>query len=184
MGQPLRSSRRVGHIRGCEGETRQAQPSPLPRDSWCESLIGQPSPAVVIQRITFSKSQNLARGHFIENADIWTEFVAWRDRHTSTGAKVRIQWHPGHLERRNKKADWSAEDRAIFVADQLAEAAHEEPAAPRSLTAWSHQATWKLHWRGEELAGSVTKRLEEIVRTEQLAAYIQSVGIGPGTDTE
>jgi ribonuclease HI len=126
----------------------------------------------------------LVRGHAIENADIWTEFVAWRDRHTSTGAKVRIQWHPGHPERRRKKADWSAEDRAIYVADQLAEAAHEDPAAPRALTEWSHQATWKMHWRGEELAGSVSKRLEEIVRTEQLAAYVQSVGIGPGTDTE
>ena len=126
----------------------------------------------------------LRDGHCIESADIWTEFVAWRDRHTSTGATITVKWHPGHPERRAKKEDWSREDRAIFLADQLAEVAHSAPPCSRQPTQWSHQAAWRIYWRGEELVGQVAKRLAGVVRTEQLAEYVQSVGVGPGTDTD
>jgi hypothetical protein len=126
----------------------------------------------------------LEKGHLVENADIWTEFVAWRDRHCSRGAAVKVEWHPGHPERRARREDWGPEDRAIYVADQLAEAVHDAPAAPRAPTDWSHKPDWTVHWRGAALTGNVAKRLEDIVRTEHLAAYVQSVGVGPGTDTQ
>ena len=47
----------------------------------------------------------LEKGHLVENADIWTEFVAWRDRHCSRGAAVKVEWHPGHPERRARRED-------------------------------------------------------------------------------
>jgi ribonuclease HI len=64
------------------------------------SAVGAPWDAVALRN-----------GHCIENADIWTEFVAWRDKHTRTGATVTVRWHPGHPERRAKREDWSLEDR-------------------------------------------------------------------------
>jgi len=126
----------------------------------------------------------LEKGHTVENSDIWTEFVAWRDRHTSTGARVKVSWHPGHPERRATRCDWGIEDRAVYLADQLAEAAHDSLTASREPTRWSHQATWRVFWRGEQIIGNVAKRLADVIRTEQLAEYLQGVGVGAGSDTE
>jgi len=121
-----------------------------------------------------------------ENSDIWTEFVAWRDRHRDTGATVSVIWHPGHPERRKRSdgADWDMEDRAIFLADVVADAMHALPKPPRTPTDWSHRPPWKLFWRGTEQHGCLAKRLTDAVRTDLLASHVQGTGLGPGTDTD
>ena len=121
-----------------------------------------------------------------ENSDIWTEFVAWRDRHTSTGSDVSVVWHPGHPERRKCPygSDWNLEDHAIFLADVIADAMHALPTPPRTPTVWSHRPSWRLFWRGTEQHGCIAQRLSDAVRTDLLAGYIQSTGLGSGADTD
>jgi ribonuclease HI len=120
----------------------------------------------------------------IENSDIWTEFVSWRDEIRRTGARVRVVWHPGHPERRKAadRSDWSQDDHAIFLVDEIADAMHSIPERPRQPTQWSHQPAWNLQWRGTTQLGCIAQRLHDAVRTEQLASYLQGTGLGKGAD--
>jgi hypothetical protein len=120
----------------------------------------------------------------IENSDIWTEFVSWRDEVRRTGARVRVVWHPGHPERRKAadRSDWNQDDHAIFLADEIADAMHSIPEQPRQPTQWSHQPAWNLQWRGTTQIGCIAQRLHDAVRTEQLASYLQGTGLGKGAD--
>ena len=122
----------------------------------------------------------------IENSDIWSEFTSWRDLHRNSGSTVTVSWHPGHPERRkcSYKSDWCRADHAIFRADLVAEDMHALPTPPRTPTQWSHGQAWKLCWRGTEQHGCIAQRLHDAVRTELLSSYIQSTGLGAGTDTE
>jgi hypothetical protein len=122
----------------------------------------------------------------VENSDVWTEYVAWRDAHRATGSRVTVSWHPGHPERRKSSTgtDWNRIDHAIFLADEIAEQMHSLPTPSRTPTHWSHRPAWTLSWRGTVQHGCIAKRLHDAVRTELLAAYMQSTGLGPGTDTD
>jgi hypothetical protein len=99
---------------------------------------------------------------------------------------VRVTWHPGHPEKRKVRngSDWNARDRAIFLADGLAEVMHRTPgpAPSRSPTEWSHKPPWRVFWRGTELLGKLNDRVKDAVRVELLSSYLASTGIGPGTD--
>jgi hypothetical protein len=122
----------------------------------------------------------------VENSDVWTEFVAWRDEHRRTGATVEVLWHPGHPEKRKRAdmSDWNGADHAIFLADAIAETMHNLPTAPREVTAWSHSPAWTLSWRGRQLTGCVAQRLHETVRTDLLIRYLQNTGLGQGADID
>ena len=131
---------------------------------------------------------NLSNGLAIEDSDIWTEFAAWRSQYQDQfSATVTVLWHPGHPEERKRrdKADWNAYDHANFAADAIANDMHELPSThSRTPTRWSHAPLWQLFWRGSEQTGCIAKRLKDIVRTEQLSSYLQSVGLGMGTDRD
>lgn len=121
----------------------------------------------------------------IENSDVWTEFAAWRDRHRALGRKLEVKWHPGHPERRKgrDKTAWNRHDFAIYMADKVADDMHRLPTPSRLPTEWSHKQQWRLVWRGTVQHGCLLKRVTDALRTEQLATYLRSAGVGRGSDT-
>ena len=128
----------------------------------------------------------------IQDSDIWTEFAAWRTKHSRLGT-VEVVWHPGHPEvrKRRDRSNWDTHDHAIFTADAIAGDMHKLPQSPtsphspsRAPTEWSHSPTWQLYYRGAKQVGCIARRLKDAVRTEQLGEYLQAAGIGKGTDSQ
>jgi hypothetical protein len=131
-------------------------------------------------------STDITNGLAIENAEIWTEFAAWRRVFEEEHSKLEVIWHPGHPEKRKRmdKADWTNADHAIFLADELAEGMHKQPRSgnSRKPTEWSHVSAWRLYWRDTLQTGCIAKRLRDAVRADLLHRYIATAALGPGAE--
>ena len=113
----------------------------------------------------------------LQNADIWYQFREERRQfRAGGGGTVRVEWHPGHPERRKaRRSDWSFRDRAIFRADFLAEQAHKLRDPSRERPQWGDSRDWQVVWRGLPLQDNLRVQLTAVVRVELLGSYVESV---------
>lgn len=118
------------------------------------------------------------------NADIWEEMVQLREAYRAERGSLKVEWHPGHPERRKdgKGRDWDFRDRAIFRADLLAERAYSLRPSREQRPDWPHKRRYQVLWRGGALDHDLGKQLGLAVRVEQLTRYVDSVRVRQGGD--
>ena len=99
--------------------------------------------------------------------DVWQEIQHWKGQ-----LQVRLEWHSGHVERREKDRNkWTDDECRNVLADEAAEEVYGKVAIDENFE-YPHKPAWHLEWRGQKLVGRVRQRLKLAVKVERFCQFL------------
>ena len=85
---------------------------------------------------------------------------------------MRLEWHSGHVEKREKDRNkWTDDECRNVLADEAAEEVYGKVAIDENFE-YPHKPAWHLEWRGQKLVGRVRQRLKLAVKVERFCQFL------------